>query len=1709
MKKILVLLLSVAIMAPLVPFPATIQSTIAADGCFDTRKGNNFRDGVYQGTQINAPALLQTWYWQSIANISTPPVACGSRVYIASNDRKVHCIDRTTGEELWETTEMSNFPISSPTINVGTQNLYVATGGQIERQSVLYCLDAVTGTQRWQWTPGSEGSTAQITSGPTVVGENDGLVPGQMMVIVTVDKGAIFALDYKTGTRIWGFGFNGFPQSDPVIAEQKIFQLNTLGVLTILDLKTGKLISQTVIDDKEMYEFNNTPCYIPSYNLLICASRGKSVLGAKGKIYGINTTTGNVIWGKNMEIDQFHRAGPSVVNPPVVENTGILIGSDTGTVYMIDPPTGRMRWSNKLGMPITTDIIVSGKYALLGAANMLYAIDAAKGNVVFKQSLGNTITGHPIVNEGMVYCACNDARLYAFSDHDDFTIDALPRSEGIYPGNKRSFKVTISATMNFSHPLTLSAVGLPTTLKAQFSKPFVFPGIEPVEVDLTIDASPEAQPGNYICNVSGMLLGRERNAIIQIQVLPPLAGDFKLSVSSDQLSPDRNVNQGDSISFQVKVEAIGGFNAEVAFYPNQSTLPPGMQVYFIPDKITPDGYATAVIRTDTTTQADRYVIELQGHAGGKVRTTNVWFTVGGFDTEDWTQFQQNIFKTGANSKEKFLTDPEPRWDFSFKPEDNPEAVVRYRTQPINGMGKLFVVAEWESKDNSRIHRSSLICLDAVLGTKSWSFDFGKSVSEVDNFDDNEDKQWPVMCTPALDTENGYIYIGSLDGNFYCINAKTGQRVWGFNTTKPIRTSVLLLKQPEVPTKRVYFATVNGTVYCMAAHTDIDTIIWKQQLPASCYAPFSYAFNRVPQVNKGTILVPCMDGKVYELDAQDGTKYWASEFFKAQPINACPVDVDKGEFYFAGAQGATDDNYCYGSSMIYRNNISDGSMRWQLATFGPTFGSPALRINPDKDVVHVNANWGITPEIRTQTNRFVRVESENRQKILDNVIGEWSCEKRQYSYGSVIIDKDAQSMVYNKDGQIYCFDPNGKTVFTIKTNRPSKSHLTFSRRMLYYATEDGHVMAWAQKWGFGLAPETGSPVICQGTSMPLNIFFRSEIPLKTAVRFKIIQAPPDTTTTFSPDTLSASGTTTLSISVGEGCPEGTHIMVIQAYGAGFERSATISLVVRKPAPGDFTFTADKTKVTLYAGEPAEIGLTIDAAGGYVGAVSLSIDGLPKGVTGSFAPIITPVPGKSKYKLDIAKNTAPGLYNLTFRAEGGCKSHTFPVTLVVEPPVPGDYRSKLANPDDRDIVMWLGETKEVGIAVDFLEGYNLPVTFEVLGKNDFPGITFTFKPSEVVSSGVVSLVIQSEFLGQPIDGKRVTIVTNSGRKAPKMQVSFILTVKKEQGGFSISPKEGILQISAGQMAMAVFEVNMTSNFNASVLFSLNQREACKGIEYEFLPKRLAPSRLTQRVVCLIKVPPTFLDGDADAIQKGLKECLFQTVGIGGGQRVASRDVLLRVYKTDSPQMVKFTPEYKGLKKKASDTVDIEIGNLTNACAIEFDIIYDPLAIEIIDITEGPLMTTDLKRSAFVRTIDSNIGIAHVASTREQGAGPISGTGVFCRVQVKGTNITQETRVRIANIKVFDCNNGFISVRTMTGTEPTLKLTVSGFLPGDVNGDGKVDTQDLTLLGKTFGLSRGDPNFDARADFNEDGIVDGMDLIILCMNWGATLGNEGATP
>jgi hypothetical protein len=57
----------------------------------------------------------------------------------------------------------------------------------------------------------------------------------------------------------------------------------------------------------------------------------------------------------------------------------------------------------------------------------------------------------------------------------------------------------------------------------------------------------------------------------------------------------------------------------------------------------------------------------------------------------------------------------------------------------------------------------------------------------------------------------------------------------------------------------------------------------------------------------------------------------------------------------------------------------------------------------------------------------------------------------------------------------------------------------------------------------------------------------------------------------------------------------------------------------------------------------------------------------------------------------------------------------------------------------------------------------------------------------------------------------------------------------------------------------------------------------------------------------------------------------------------------------------------------------------------------------------------------------------------------------------------------------------------------------LVGDVNGDGKVDYEDLFLLADAYGSDPSDDNWDPRCDFNGDGHVGWWDLFALADNYG----------
>lgn len=66
----------------------------------------------------------------------------------------------------------------------------------------------------------------------------------------------------------------------------------------------------------------------------------------------------------------------------------------------------------------------------------------------------------------------------------------------------------------------------------------------------------------------------------------------------------------------------------------------------------------------------------------------------------------------------------------------------------------------------------------------------------------------VESSPAV--VDGTVYVGSLDGHVYALDAATGTEIWSYNTTDNISTSVAVVNGT------VYAGSVAGGVYALDA-----------------------------------------------------------------------------------------------------------------------------------------------------------------------------------------------------------------------------------------------------------------------------------------------------------------------------------------------------------------------------------------------------------------------------------------------------------------------------------------------------------------------------------------------------------------------------------------------------------------------------------------------------------------------------------------------------------------------------------------------------------------------------------------------------------------------------------------------------------------------------------------------------------------------------
>lgn len=337
---------------------------------------------------------------------------------------------------------------------------------------------------------------------------------------------------------------------------------------------------------------------------------------------------------------------------------------------------------------------------------------------------------------------------------------------------------------------------------------------------------------------------------------------------------------------------------------------------------------------------------------------------------------------------------------------------------------------------------------------------GKWVSYQDyaSPDDNADIQWVFetgdMIQSTATIHNGSVYVGSEDGNLYCIDFDTGSQSWSMNT------GARVISKPAVYTdtsgdSTVIWGSENCKVYAADAVT--GELLWTYTTGGGILSD--------PLVSDEMAFVGSGDGKIYCLDAQTGNIVWSYQtdgLMRQRPV------ISGGVLY-----AFVRDTYIW-----YAINIQDGSLKWR----GNAGTDESLFVCGDvRPVIAGGKLWCIDAQNTRPGYLNMDTGSLEWTGSIPNVSSRGMATDGEYVFycsnsGRLIsaIDAETDEIVWQKDLRASDSDSDLQQM-------QIDSGLIYQDGVLYHVAERGRIT--------GLDPETGSILFCfDAAGYPERVFW---------------------------------------------------------------------------------------------------------------------------------------------------------------------------------------------------------------------------------------------------------------------------------------------------------------------------------------------------------------------------------------------------------------------------------------------------------------------------------------------------------------------------------------------------------------------------------------------------------------------------------------------
>ncbi|HJU84505.1 MAG TPA: hypothetical protein VJ600_09865, partial [Holophagaceae bacterium] len=319
----------------------------------------------------------------------------------------------------------------------------------------------------------------------------------------------------------------------------------------------------------------------------------------------------------------------------------------------------------------------------------------------------------------------------------------------------------------------------------------------------------------------------------------------------------------------------------------------------------------------------------------------------------------------------------------------------------------------------------------------------------------------------------------------------------------------------------------------------------------------------------------------------------------------------------------------------------------------------------------------------------------------------------------------------------------------------------------------------------------------------------------AVAFTVSGLPAGVTGTFTPNPTSSTATA-LNLSLTLPAP-GIYPLKITGTSGTLTHSTTVLLTVNPGGP-DFQVSAPATTTVDLTGlatgsKTATVPVTLTQLLGFNRPVTLSVTGLPAGVTGTFAPNPATPSAISTLTLTVPASTPPGTRTVTLNADGGSGLvHTTTFQLVIVNP--GTFTLS-ASPNPVNLVLnpaGGATTATSAISLVPANGFASAVTLSASGLP--AGVTAAFSPNPTTGTSTLTFTATT-----PTAVAGTATVTLNGVSGA-VGASTTLTLNLLPGAdFTLSPASSAVSALPGGTATAAYTVNPLNGFTGTVAFSVS--------------------------------------------------------------------------------------------------------------------------------------------------------------------------------------------------------------------------------------------------------------------------------------------------